>query len=183
MLKTKKKVKKSVPKPSVLLERALALFGPKGEYWIIGEEKSLREASFLYKGKIFDVDDAMDEISELVGSDATKLAKVVKEFVLVEEANTFCSIGAVIEVNTSNQVAAEQFLASAISENYLTARKKDHLEDDPDGGCECAECQGFDHESIITDANDSLDDDPTVSFPTVRGWFKKAIKLAKAAGQ
>jgi hypothetical protein len=47
---SKKKVAKKatpVPKPSTLLTRALALFGPKGEFWIQSSEKEDYEAGFV----------------------------------------------------------------------------------------------------------------------------------------
>lgn len=191
---TKKKVakkKKATPKPSTLLEKALALFGPKGENWITGSEKQHRDAGFLYKGQVLDVDDAIEKIKDLVNDDPTKLAGTIKEFVPLSEADTFCSIEAIFEVNTPNQGKAVEFLARAIDPNYSKHAKIVHNKKSDaypyDGpSCKCNDCANRDAHSIITGNNDDLSDDPDermASFKVIKSWFTKAIKLAKAANQ
>lgn len=189
---TKKKVaKKKTPKPSILLEKALTLFGPKGENWITGSEKQHRDAGFLYKGQVLEVDDAIEKIRDLVNNDPTKLAETIKEFVPLSEADTFCSIGAIFEVNTPNQGKAVEFLARAIDPDYnkhakIVHNKKADAWDYEGPACQCNTCSNDDAASIITGSNDDLSDDPTermASFKIIKGWFTKAIKLAKAANQ
>ena len=138
--KKKGKVKKAAaPKPSTLLEKALALFGPKGENWITGAENRTRDAGYLRGKEFLDEGEAKDAIREIMPDPDSfddplafsKAAKkgadiVAKEFKFVPAAETYCSIGAIYQVNTSNQDEAVEFLARAIDPDYNKASKTKH---------------------------------------------------------
>jgi hypothetical protein len=172
--KKKKTAKKSKsPKPSVLLQRALDLFGPKGEFWIEGAEHREREASFLLNGEEVDefaVRDALnDKITDAVNSFdlsefdtigeaiAAATEEITSELEAVPAADLYCAIGAMHEINTPNEAEAQEFLAKAMDSEY-----------DP---------EGYDRHSTITSGNDDHD------WPFVQKAFKKAIKAALKAGR
>lgn len=202
---TKKKVaKKKTPKPSTLLASALALFGPKGQNWITGSENSTREDGYERNGQFLQEADAKEEMREimpdvdnfndpLVFANAAKDSadKIAKEFKFVPGAETYCSIGAIFEVNTPNQNKAVDFLAMAIDPDF---KKNFAVKHNPKADefqykgnpCKCNDCANRDAHSIITGNNDDLSDDPDermASFKVIKSWFTKAIKLAKAANQ
>lgn len=83
-------------KPSVLLARALKLFGPKGEYWIKGEE-DVEPGTFIGpEGQIWYQDSTPPKGYRKLSSTG------------------YCSIGALEEVDTLNEDLAEGFLGMAM---------------------------------------------------------------------
>lgn len=128
----KKVAKKSAPKPSTLLKRALALFGPRGERWVKEE--------FVIKPGEMHTDPVTEEER-------------------VFEDGAYCAIGALLEINTANQDEAITFLVKAV--------------------------QGGSYDEYIHNENlvEEFNDDTDTDFKDVRAEFKKAIKLALAAGR
>ena len=180
--KTKKKAarKAPVPKPSTLLARALALFGPKGENWIKGELES-EIGGFVdtapFKGnaakalaaarkdtELFLDENTAQELAYEAIQDAVYEEKTIEEIVAVATAQkkrfvetpthmAYCSVGALDCINTPNESEAKEWLEKALDK--------------------------LGHDSDIIQFNDTED----TTFPMVKKAFETAIKLAKAAGR
>lgn len=205
MKKSKKKKKKAQPKASSILANALALFGPKGQFWITGAENKHLDERFVFDGEEYEekyqveqaIEDRLTNAKEDImvsvnggvtveGLDSLKkeIAAVEKGFKVLPPEDHYCSIGALYHINGNVDDDAVDFLAQAINDDYRKTRNVAHIEYGDDGleECECASCQSIDDAvSIIMGENDDLPND--TGFPTVRKWFKKAIKLAQAAGK
>lgn len=207
MKKSKKKKKKAQPKASSILANALALFGPKGQFWITGAENEHLDERFVFDGKEYEekyqveqaIEDRLTNAKEDImvsfnggvtveGLDSLKkeIAAVEKGFKVLPPEDHYCSIGALYHINGNNNDDAVDFLAQAISDDYRKTKTARHVQVDPDDestwDCPCADCNSIDGASTLIISNN---DDLTVDtgFPTVRKWFKKAIKLAQAAGK
>lgn len=109
-------------KPSVLLTRALVLFGPRGQRWCQHTMRIPKDRE--YKGKSY-------------------------------PNGAYCSLGALTKINTSNRPKAQEFLRQAIQKQ-----------------------RGY-HDGNIILYNDA----PSRTFSGIRAVFRRAIALAKAAGQ
>lgn len=185
--------KKPTPKPSVLLQMALDLFGPKGEHWIKEAKVKAYEAGFVdtasfSKHQRKNLSEAIkyaermteeemrevitDELASAVndGKGADEVIKLVKElderFIETPAHQAWCSIGAICKINTPNESEAGRWLAKAIEDDSY---------EDPADEYE----YGDNGSDTIIGFNDAI----KTTWPRVKEKFQRAIKLAKAAGR
>lgn len=176
-----KRTKKSNSnKPSELLKRALELFGPKGEFWIQGNENETLYNAFYEDGKLKDNDDVnfyFDIFSVNSQKDVDKAIEQLSKLKYVGDIDAYCSIGAVNEVDTSNRDKAVVYLATAINPKEVAEERKNPKFVKGDYYDESDLASEVEH--IIIDKNDSS----KVKFPQIKKYFQKAIKLAQKNGE